>query len=559
MSSLVRSVTIALLVCAGPLLAAPVPTPPKYEPPTAVGQLASVAKLLETVLGYAKAFSPESATSVEKGLADLLGEKGWAGLDTAKPVGVYVYAKPKLEDSTLFFVFPVTKEKDALDLLERLGVGVEEDAKAKGVYRLTHRSLLPENSPTRMRFHAGHAYVGINADADELEPAKLLPAAQVIDAKETALAAVTAFPGRAPAELKEMTDGWWASAKAGLNQLENQAPRDMPKGFPAFAKACVSWVEANSAALFKDAETATVRLTPDPKTTDAALEVVVTPKAKSQLAADIAKLEKLTPGRFHQLVTKDATGGLTMTLGTGLNKEVRTTAGPFLADWLAQLGHPDAVEPVVTAIGQAVSKMIADGTTDLGVAMLGPDKDAAYTLIAAAAVADPAALEKAVRKLVKDLPDDADAKKMIKLDAEKVGDVSVHTMTLPEGTEAVFGKKPTVRVAFGKDAVYVAVGPDGPAQLKRAMELKPADGKRFDLLMNPKKANKLIADLSGGPNGGAGAGWVDVIIGQEDGLRSFTGLDVKGGKELKVTLSQHRTGLLFGMFGFMAFRVGGGL
>lgn len=555
MSSLFRSILFGLLLSAGPLLAAPVPAPAKYDPPTAVGQVASPQKVLDTIFGYVKAFSPDSSDQFEKGLNDVLGEKGWAGLDLKKPVGLFTYVKPKLEDSYVVFAFPITKEKDALDLLERLGVGVEEEPKAKGVYRLRLRRVLPEDSPTRMRFHDGHAYVGINADADELDPAKLLPIGNLVDEKEKALAAVTLFPGRAPTELKEMTDGWWSMAKAQLDQLDNRAPRDMPRGFPAFAKACVGWVDTNTAALFKGAETVTVRITPDPKTTDAAVEVVVTPKAKSDLAADIAKLTPV-PGRFHQLVTKDAVGGLTATLGANTPKEVRQTAGQFLADWidLTTPGMSEEVQPLFAALGQAVKQMLADGKTDAGFALLGPDKKDTFTLIGAAAVGDPSALEKVVRKTVKDAP--KEVQDLIKLDAEKVGELPVHTLTVPEGVEWLekpFGKKAVVRLAFGKDAVYVAVGPDGLEQIKRATELKPADGKRFDILMNPAKVNKMIADLGGG---GPGGGWMDAIIGKEDGLRSWSGVEVAGGKELTIKYTQHRTGILFGIFGFAFLRGG---
>jgi hypothetical protein len=557
MSSLVRSALFGLFLSAGPLLAAPVPLPAKYDPPTAVGQVASLQTVLDTVMGYARAFSPETADQMQAGLTNQLGEKGWAGIDMKKPVGMFTYLKPKLEDSYIVLVVPISKEKDALELLERLGVGAEEEPKAKGVYRLRQRAVLPEATPTRMRFHDGHAYVGINADADELDTTKLLPIGSLIDDTEKAPAAVTFYPARAPKELKEMFDGWWAGGKAGLDQLDNNPPRDMPRNFPAFGKAALGWLDANSTALFKGGESVRVRLTPDPKTTDAKIELVVTPKAKSPLAADIEKLTP-APGRFHQLVTKDAVAGVWLTVGPNFPKEVREKGGPFAGDLLGMIvpSAPEEVQPVLTALSDGLSKAVADGKADAGVALLGPDKNGAYTLIGAVAMADPTGLEKAVRKAVKDAP--KEVQEMFKLDAEKAGDVAVHTFTPPEGSEwveRVLGKKPVIRLAFGKDAVYAAAGPDGLEQIKRAVALKATGGKRFDVVANPKKLNKLIADQTGGGGGQEGF-WLNAIIGQEDGLRSYFGIDAKGGKELTITYTQHRTGILFS-FGFMAFRVGG--
>jgi hypothetical protein len=548
MSPLVRLALLGLVALAGPLAAAPVPLPAKYDPPSAIGQTVSVQKLLEHVTGTMKAFSPDSADGFEKGLADLLGEKGWAGLDAKKPVGLYAYLKPKLDESYVVFAVPITKEKEAIDLLERLGAGLEEEANAKGVYAVHWRGVLPPGATARVRFHDGHAYLGLNADAAALAPAKLLPVSSLVDDKETAPAVVTLFPGRLPNELKEIMDGWWASGKAGLDQMEERAQPGMPKGFPAFAKACVGWADGNTAALFKDAETFTLRLNYDPKTVDAAAVMTVVPKAKSALAADIEKL-KPAQGRFHQLVTKDAVGGVWLRVGGAFPKEVRAKAGPFLSDWIGLMSAGEEVQPLLAELGKAVNKSVTEGNGDAGVALLAADKSGAHTAILAVAVADPAALEKVARKMAADLPKEAQG--MIKLDAEKAGELSVHTFAVPEesGLEGVFGKKTVVRLAFGKDAVYLAIGPDGLEQIKRAAALKPADAKQFDLVVNPAKVHKLVTDLGGG-----GGNWLDAMLGKEDGLRSYCGVEVKGGKELTITYTQHRLGLLFGAF--FALRIG---
>lgn len=552
MSSLVRSTLFTLVVVAGPLAAAPAPVPAKYDPPTAVGQVASVQRVLDEVVAFVKSVDEKSAEQIEQGMKDALGEKGWAGLDTKQQIGVYAYLKPKLENSYLVFAVPVTKEKDALDLLERLGVGVEEEEKAKGVYRLRKRGLFPEESPTRMRFHDGHAYIGINVDADELDATKLLPAKNLIDVNEKAPAAATVYLDRAPKELKEMMDGWWGGGKASLDQLENNPPRDMPKNFPAFGKACVGWAEANAAALFKDGETLGVRVSAEPKTADFKLEYTVTPKAGSQLAKDV-KAVKPTQGRFQQLVTKDAVGGMWLSLGTSLPKSVRETGGPFAADLLDMLGKdaPDEVKAVLTEFCKGANAAMVDGKVDAGMALLGPDKDEHYNAVLGVGLADPAAVDKAFRAMVKGLP--KEVQEMIKLDAEKAGDLSAHTFTAPDGTdwmEKMFGKKATVRVAFGKDAVYAAVGPDGLAEIKRAAGLKAADGKRMDFVVNGAKASKLLTAVAGEQPGGPGGPgmFVTAMFGKADALRSLQGVEVTGGDKLTVTYTQTGAGLVMGLF-----------
>ena len=555
MRSLLRSAFLGLLL-AGPLAAAPVPLPGKYEPPTVAGQVASAQRVLDEGLGFVKAVDADAAKQMEDGLNAGLGEKGWTGLDTKKPIGLYAYLRPKLENSSLVFAVPVTQEKDALDLLERLGVGVEEEAKAKGVYRLRKRGLFPEESPTRLRFHDGHAYLGLNVDADELDAGKLIPVGSLVDEQEKAPLAATLFLARAPKELKELLDGWWSAAKASADQLETNPPRDMPKSWPGLAKAVLAWTDANTASLFKEGEAVTLRVKAEPKTADFAFEVSVTPKAKSQLAADIQAV-KPTQGRFHQLVTKDAVGGVWLSVGTGLPKAVREKAGPFAADLVALLeqGAPEEARGVLGEFAKAANAAVTDGKVDAGLALLGPDKDEAYTAIVAVGVAEPAAIEKAVRALVKDLP--KEVQEVIKLDAEKAGGLSVHTLTLPEGqlwVEAVFGKKATVRLAFGEDAVYLAMGPDGLKQVERAAGLKPAAGKRMDFVVNGAKANKLFTAVAGEqPGGPGGPGMVfGMLFGKADALRSLQGVEVSGGEKLTITYTQNGAGLIFGLFGVRA-------
>lgn len=547
MSCLVRSALFALLV-AGPLAAAPVPVPAKYDPPTAVGQVASVQRVLDEVIAFVKSVEPNAAEEMEKGVKDILGEKGWAGLDTKKSVGLYAYLKPKLENSYVVFAVPVTKEKDALDLLERLGVGVEEEEKAKGVYRLRRRGLFPEETPTRMRFHDGHAYIGLNVDADEMDAAKLLPAKNLIDENEKAPAAATLFLDRTPKEVKELLDGWWAGAKASLDQSEANPPQGTPRNFPAFGKACVGWADANTAALFKEGETFGVRVMAEPKSADFKFEFTVTPKADSQLAKDI-KAVKATQGRFHQLVTKDAVGGMWLSLGTSLPKSVREKAGPLASDLIGMLQSSagEEMQPLLTELSKAAEVAVTEGKVDAGLALLGPDKSDAYTAILAVG-GDPAGIEKALRKLAADLP--KEVQEMFKLDAEKAGELSVHTLTVPDGqewTEKMFGKKATLRLAFGKDAVYLAMGPDGLAEIKRAAGLKPAAGKRMDMVVNGDKMTKLLADVTGQQAGPGGPGmWL--MFGKGNVLRSLQGIEVTGGEKLTVTYSQNGAGLVSAFF-----------
>ncbi len=553
MSFRLRSLALGLLVlAAAPAVAAPVPQAgAKYDPPTAVGQLVSGQRLLDEIKGFALALNPQFGDEFDKGIADELGEKGFAGLDLKKPVGMFAYIKPKLEHSYVVFAVPTTSEKEALDLLDRLKFNVEEEKGQKGLYRLRKRGFVDEEVPVRVKFHDGHAYLAVNADPDELDVVKLIPIKALVDDKEKAPVAATVYVSRVPKELIDMAGGLLAEGRREMAQLEQRAPRDMPQGFPPFGKECLDWAERNWAAMISDGETLTLRLNAEHKSGAFDTSLSLAPKAGSKLATDIAAVKKGS-GRFHQLTTKDAVGGAWVGPPT-LPKGIGEKGGKFLSDWinLAAKDAGETAQPVLAELAKQVEGVLAKGQIDGGLAVFGPDKDSLYTGVVAIGVSDAAALEKVVKDTVKGLPKEAQG--MVKLDAEKAGDLNVHIVTLPEvpaEVQKLIGQKAEIRVAFGGGAAFVAAGPGGLEQIKRAAGLKAAEAKGFDVLINPAKVKKLTADVLPAE----GAQVFGMMLGEEDKLRSQFGVDITGGKELTVSWSQYRVGLFFGWFGARAVR-----
>lgn len=549
MSFHLRSLALAAVVaCTAPALAAPVPVPgAKYDPPTAVGQLASGQRLLDEIKAFAKAMDPRLEDEFDRGVAATLGEKGFAGLDLKKPAGMFAYIKPKLGNSYVVFAVPTTGEKEALDLIERLEFAVEEEKTQKGLYRLRKRNFIDEDVPVRVKFHDSYAYLAINADAEELENAKLIPIGALVDDKEKAPLAATLFINRVPKELKDLAEGVLAQAKQGVAQLDVRRPPDMPLSFPPFARECLDWAERNWAAMVTEGDTLTFRLKGDAKGGEYATELSLTPRAKTQLATDIAAVKKAN-GRFHQLTAKDAVGGAWLTLPVP-PKALREKAAPFAGDMI-RMAEKETDEPFKAIVGElakAAEAALNKGEFDAGLAAFGPDKDGLYTGVAALAVGDPAALEKVVKDTVKGLP--KEIQDLVKLDAEKAGDLSVHVITLPQVPDEVqklLGKTPQIRVAFGNGAVFAAIGPDGAAQIKRAAGLKPADVRAMDVLVNPAKLNKLLADHVPAEVGT----WAGNMLGKDDALRSQFSVDIRGGSDLTVSWNQFRLGMfVFGARG----------
>ena len=544
-------VGLALLFLGLPAVAAPVPAPnAKYEPPTVVFQAQNGQKLLDSFRLYLKlnGGTPELQEKIDKGIKDVLGEKGFAGLDMARPMGGYVYLRPKFEASSVVFVLPITDEKDALGLLERLHLEAKA-SKAKGVYELAGGPF-PSEMKGHLRFHDKHAYIAVHGptaeDADAVdslaEADKLVPITRLVDDKETALAAATLTGKRMPKELTDMAYPLFDEANAGVDKLLVRAPNDMPKNLPPFLKEMLGWGRRSYDLMLADGDTLGARVLFDPKVGDLDFETTLTPKTKSSLAADLAAFAP-AKGRFQQLVTKDSVGGGWLVMPGPIPKGVRNTFANFIAEGIPMLGKdsllPAELLPPFDTMATILQKAIIAGEVDLGAAMSGPDKAGHYTAVAALGLDDPTPLVKLVLAIAKDLPKDfAEA---IKLNAYKIGDVPVHTFALtkllPEDLLKVFGDQCALNIAVGNKGLFLAVGPNAEAELKRAMTLKPAEARAFDTVVNVAKA-KEMAKAAGG-----NAREFEQIP-APDRLMSFYALDVRGGKDLRMRSASGQMTLL---------------
>ncbi len=542
----------ALALLALPTSAAPVPLPnAKYEQPTIVMQALNGQKLLDSFRTYLKlnGATKEMLEKVEASIAQVLGEKGFAGIDMAKPIGGYAYLRAKAEESSFVLVVPVAAEKDALAFLARLKVDAKEESKPNGVYELRGGPF--EAVPkVYLRFHDKHAYVSINADSETLaDRDKLVPISRLVDDKETAVFAATLTGKRMPKELTDQAYPLFDTMNKEVDRMLVNAPADMPKNFPPFLKEMLGWGRRSYDLMVSEGETLTGRLLFDAKTGDLDLEATLVPVAKSPLAADLLTY-KPAKGRFQQLVTPEAVAGAWIVLPGPIPKSVRNSFGSFWAEWVPMLGKETALPVELGALfetfGQIAQKAIAAGELDLGAAIFGPTKEGHYTTIAALGLDDVTPLVKLVLAVGKDLPKEfAEA---IKLNAYKIGDVAVHTVDLekllPEGIRKVFGEKAALNVAVGSGGLFLAVGPNSQAELKRAMALKPAETRAFETRANMAKAKELIVAGGGNPRGLE-------FLSALDTQRAMYALDVRGGADFRVRtpIGQFAAGMLIGSLG----------
>jgi hypothetical protein len=527
------------------LLAAPAAAQDKTDLPPITAQLMPVGKLLadakatmRTVLG------PDAGPAVKKFeqmLEDKLGEKGFEGLDLGRPVGACLYLPEKLDFDKLkaggepdpeffdefygFVAVPVTGEKEFLDLLKRLDAKVEKVKGAKGLYAVGPADDADDDAPpVRLRFHAGHAYFGINADDEDMAADELPPVADLLARGEAGQFSYRVYYQRLPAGLK---DGFKDFLKK-LPEWTAQAP--LPDPAKEALTPLVEMYKRYGERFLADGDTAVVRVKVDPATGDAGYEVALTAKPKSPLAKEIAA-RKPSANDFAGLVGPNAAVGFVMQMPL-FAPEIRDAVAVGLEFGRKATADqvPDEVKEIVAELWKGAGRTVKTGEFDLAAALTGPDKAGLFSAAAAISYAGSADLEKVLRKKLADAPEEI--QNQVKLDAAKADGVSIHRMPaglfLPPQAKKAFGDRPSVAVAFGPKGVYVTFGPDAIGTMKQILAAGSGPAKPLDFRVNPARMAKLAAVVPDEQ----GAKEVLKMYGTEDELLSLLYVSLESGSEL---------------------------
>ncbi|MBA4064616.1 MAG: hypothetical protein C0501_13060 [Isosphaera sp.] len=518
----------ALAAAAAPALADP-PKPAvvvRTQPPSRL--LADAREVVRQAVGPGE--GDRVAKQFDESVKDLLGEKGFEGVDLNRPLAAYVVLKEKVEESVLAVVVPVTGEKEFVDFLGRLKLPAEAVKDKPGVYSLG----VPGPKGSHLQFApGGWAYLTLN-DGDPT-PAKDLVAPGDLLVPGPALVSASLYPDRVPPKLLAFA----------LDELDNGAARlkNFAGGAPGAGKSVAALFEQGPKMIRRYAERARkeaaeirVSFAFDPATGETATELAVVPRPGTALAKEFAARPAGT-NRFAGLVPKDATAGLLYQAPT-FAPELRDLSAASYEDSAEELKDapiPDKLKDVLAEGLKGLARAAKAGEQDAAIALLGPDKNGKFTVVAGLSLDGPAAVEKALRAAAKD----PELGKGFEFDAAKVGGVGVHKVPFarlfPDDAREVlakaFGNDPPGYVAFAKDAAFVGFGPGGLDAVKAALEAKPGPAPVLDVTLNTARLHKLVAAFDE-----QAAAMVAKFLGTDDKPATPLRITVEGGAELKVKL-----------------------
>jgi hypothetical protein len=469
-------------------------------------------------------------------------KKDWAifvavsGLDPKKPFLGYVESDGEIGRTTGAILLPVSNKTLFLEFLPKIPQGneikIEKLAGADEIYEVTRAN---GDFPVRvlLRFANDYAYFGINVQPKDLDAAKLIPPANLMNPKETALASVRLNPGSLPdasrkgllKNLDTLLDD--AQAKQKQNPAGDKFSDKALEGYASFAKKLAGQA-------LNETETAILDLVADPKTAELGIEIRVAPKKGSAAAKEIAARKPELNPLADFMSDQVAASFFQTSFGQKELREATTAMYESYKKKLADDPPPEAFKALAEEGIDLLVRSQAAGKADYSVAAYGPDKKNQFHFAGVITCDDPTKLEKILRDLhANEAPEEI--KKEIELDVAKFGKVVIHEVQIANlpNVPPMFPKG-TACIAFAPAAIFVTHGPESIAMMKQLIVAKPAASQPFEANLNPTRLVKLIASIDENV-----AKQAEEILGKDDRLISALGITVLGGDTLKIRVGMH--------------------
>jgi len=396
------------------------------------------------------------------GLVRLAGTQYFNLLDMSAPAGITAVVN-NAEPEILAFL-PV-KDFAGLRKVATDFVGPPED-QGDGVWLL--------NGPQPVYMKQEGSYVFIAQNEAGLNNLPQNPAALLEGLDKRYNIGVRVHIQRIPAEMR---DGFVGMIKQNMEQSARPFGEDEAQA--AFQKAMAESSVKNIELMATQGDIFEMGIAIDEQNKEIKLEYAVTALEDSELAEELSYIQDAET-RFGAILDPKAAvvmnitsklGQTQMSMGKDLLKVFRSSIekemkedGNFPNDQARQ-----AAEKVVSDLLDVAEATLASGKVDSAAAVTLDGSNLQFSAAAHIAAGDK--LNQTIRDIVelaREEPEFPEAK----LDAAKVGDVSIHLLQVPipageDDARAVFGDKVEIAVGVGPDAAYLSVGSDAVDNLKK--------------------------------------------------------------------------------------------
>jgi hypothetical protein len=430
----------------------------------------------------------EEAVQAEKAILAKVGKKGLDGIDTKRPLGMYVTLdKDDPAQSKAVILVPISDEEAFLNLLTGLNFPAEKGD--DGVYNVRAPGV---PVPIYFRFANKYAY-GTALHRSALDKANLIDPATLLPPGGTGVASASVRIDRIPANMKQLALSRLDLAIA--DETEKRKPGESDTEH-AFKGKVLKVMGDEIKAIILDGKELAARLDFDRQGEQIVAEMSLDAQSGSKLAGMIADYGKSRSLFSSTAGPEAAAAGL---VSYALPAEIRQ-AFADLMDKAAKEGLEKETDPAKRAQAEKLLKALEPswkaGELDLGFSFRGPTANQQDPAGGGITLKDGQGVEKVLRDLIGQLP--AGDRDKIKLDAETVAGTKVHQIELKgadldRGMRKVVGDSPAMYVAIRNDAAFAAIGDDALAAIKDALAAKPKEGPLVLLEMSVKRFAPALA------------------------------------------------------------------
>jgi hypothetical protein len=458
---------------------------PKPAAPGIVVRMKSLDALLDDAKYLAELAGKSDDFKQYEGLfKSVVGEKGFEGVDTKKPLGAYGFIGAQGIDSKIVILLPIADEKAFLNFLKSKDMAAEKQE--DGSYKANAPNA---NEPVVFRFANKYVYATRAATKDAVEPKNLLDPAMVLPVNPTSLLSVMVDIDKIPAELKKVAVGQSANGLAGLKDMKDPNETDAQHLLQvALLDEMADWTKM----VLNESGAATLSLDLDRQKGDLSLSLGLAGKPGTKLAktfADLGAARSVGAG----LVGKDS--AMNFLLHVSLPERLRKPLEPVIDEGVKKALEEEK-DKDKRAVGEKAYKVLAptlkSGELDLGMNIRGPSSKGKYAMVMAFKVKDGSQIDKLMNDLVKDLPEKE--RKNVTLNFAKMGSINIHKVEggeLDKDAREMFGEGPAF-FAVRDDAVMMAIGDGAMEALKEALTAKPGPSKAMQFEMSMSRMLKAL-------------------------------------------------------------------
>lgn len=484
-----HAVFCGLLIGAASLLAAERGLCQSTSEPAVVISIANIDEQLNDIEYLATAASEEMGQM--SGLIKMQAQGFTRGVDTKKPSGVLMYFSDDTPEPTAVAFVPIQNLDDFLDTIS----GFAEVDDGDDIV-----TIIPDNGQEISLKKIGN-YAFISDQPENLKNVPKDPGKLVGEMAGKYNVAATIFPQRIPESMREQALGL---IQLGMDQNLDMLDELEPMQAELQQQSMELQMEQMEN-LFNDTEQLVIGMAADEKARAIYFDAMVTSKAGSKMAEQLAESKKAGRSKFSGFLMDGA--AMTANVTTQITPDVTNQYKSMLKTAHDQMGQIiDADENMTDAQVDMVNKLrgnmfdmitktVEQGRMDMGATLM--TSDGKMNFVMGAEVAEPEKLEDSLKEVAKMVEKEVGDEVQFDLNAGSHRGTTFHEILIAvpgseEEARNILGDQVTLVVGIGKEAVYFGIGDDPESAMKQAMD-KSAEASdanadtsmQFNLFLSP--------------------------------------------------------------------------